>query len=41
MHTFMGHNNRLEWFVRTRLSTPSWPDAQADFNFTVLPELAR
>ena len=41
MHTFMGHNNRLEWFVRTRLSTPSWPDAQADFNFRVLPELAR
>jgi hypothetical protein len=40
MHTFNGGDNRIEWYVVSRVEIPGWPDYVSEDQLTVLPELA-
>ena len=39
MHTFLGTNNKLQWFVRPEIKMKAWPDFSEEYEITVIPEV--
>ena len=39
MHTFLGTNNKLQWFICPEIKMQNWPDYTEEYEIAVVPEV--